>query len=124
MIEGPGHVPMHLIKENVAPLLQPGTIMTNAATSSLPASSTVHVGELQVPFREIELSASEPPFRVYDTSGPQGHEVMKGLPPLRAGWIGARGEYEASDLLSEVHKLIGQSAEPSELPDLQEAVNA
>jgi phosphomethylpyrimidine synthase len=40
--------------------------------------------------REIALSGGEPPLRVYDTSGPQGHDVGKGLPPLRAEWINAR----------------------------------
>ena len=66
----------------------------------LPRFRKVHVEGargIRVPMREISLSGGEPPLRVYDTSGPQGHEVMKGLPPLRAGWISARGEYEASD---------------------------
>src|SRR5215217_5567503 len=39
---------------------------------------------LRVPIREIALSGGEPPLRVYDTSGPQGHAVREGLPPLRA----------------------------------------
>ena len=42
-----------------------------------------------VPFREIALSG-EPPFHVYDTSGPYTDadakiDVKRGLPPLRAG---------------------------------------
>ncbi|MCU1283038.1 MAG: phosphomethylpyrimidine synthase [bacterium] len=59
---------------------------------SFPASRKVHVldGELQVPQREIALSGGEPPMRVYDTSGPQGHEPTLGLPKLRAPWIERR----------------------------------
>ena len=48
--------------------------------------------DVRVPMREIALSGGEPPLRVYDTSGPQGHDVREGLPPLRAPWIAARGE--------------------------------
>ncbi len=44
-----------------------------------------------VPMREIALSGGEPPLAVYDTSGPQGHDVRAGLPALRASWIRARG---------------------------------
>jgi phosphomethylpyrimidine synthase len=46
---------------------------------------------IAVPMREIALSGGEPPLRVYDTSGPQGHDVREGLPPVRAPWIAARG---------------------------------
>ncbi|HZP07834.1 phosphomethylpyrimidine synthase ThiC, partial [Methyloceanibacter sp.] len=51
--------------------------------------------DLAVPFREIALSGGEPPFRVYDTSGPYTDaaaaiDVRRGLPPLRAPWIAAR----------------------------------
>ena len=42
---------------------------------------------VRVPLREIGLSGGEPPVRVYDTSGPQGVDVMQGLPPLRHPWI-------------------------------------
>ena len=38
---------------------------------------------MRVPMREIALAGGEPPLRVYDTSGPQGHDVRDGLPPLR-----------------------------------------
>src|ERR1043165_983237 len=44
---------------------------------------------MQVPFREIRLSGGEPPLRVYDTSGPQGHDVRLGLPMIRDPWIRA-----------------------------------
>jgi len=44
-------------------------------------------GGIRVPVREIALSGGEPPLRVYDTSGPQGHDVNLGLPALRLPWI-------------------------------------
>src|SRR5882672_8989869 len=45
---------------------------------------------LRVPMREVGLSGGEPSLRLYDTSGPQGHDAGVGLPKLRAEWIGAR----------------------------------
>jgi phosphomethylpyrimidine synthase len=42
---------------------------------------------IRVPFREISLSGGEPPLRVYDPSGPRGHDVNEGLPPIRRPWI-------------------------------------
>ncbi len=47
-------------------------------------------GELRVPEREIRLAGGEPPLRVYDTSGPPGHDVRQGLPRLRQPWIDKR----------------------------------
>src|SRR6476620_68640 len=49
---------------------------------------------MQVPVREIVLSGGEPPLRVYDTSGPQGHDVRTGLPSVRGEWIRARAVAE------------------------------
>ena len=46
---------------------------------------------VRVPMREVTLSGGEPPVRLYDTSGPSVYDVREGLPPLRAGWIAARG---------------------------------
>ena len=45
---------------------------------------------VQVPLREVSLSGGEPPVRLYDTSGPQGHDARQGLPRLREPWIAAR----------------------------------
>ncbi|MBK6782111.1 MAG: phosphomethylpyrimidine synthase ThiC [Gemmatimonadetes bacterium] len=45
---------------------------------------------LRVPVREIRLSGGEPPLQVYDSSGPQGHDVRQGLPEVRGAWIRAR----------------------------------
>ena len=47
-------------------------------------------GELRVPFREVLLEKGGSSIRLYDTSGPQGHDVRNGLPKLRAPWIEAR----------------------------------
>src|SRR6476646_6720707 len=60
--------------------------------AAFPNSRKVFVdgpGGLHVPMREIVLSGGEPPLRVYDTSGPQGHDVRQGLPALRGEWIRA-----------------------------------
>ncbi len=54
--------------------------------------------DIRVPFKEIVLdpSSGEPPFRVYDTSGPYTDggvaiDLEAGLLPVRADWIAARG---------------------------------
>ncbi|HEX2094754.1 MAG TPA: phosphomethylpyrimidine synthase ThiC, partial [Longimicrobiaceae bacterium] len=62
---------------------------------AFPSSRKVYVEGrygVRVPMREIHLSGGEPPLRVYDTSGPLGGDVRRGLPPLRAEWIRARGD--------------------------------
>ncbi len=46
-------------------------------------------GQLQVPLREIALSNDEK-VCVYDTTGPQGHDLQAGLPRLRQPWIERR----------------------------------
>ncbi len=63
-------------------------------TSAFPNSRKVYVeaGDLRVPMREIALGGGEPPLRVYDTSGPQGHDIREGLPLLRQRWIESRGD--------------------------------
>ncbi|HEU5061032.1 MAG TPA: phosphomethylpyrimidine synthase ThiC [Kofleriaceae bacterium] len=45
---------------------------------------------LAVPARRVELSGDEPPFTVYDTSGPDNRDYHKGLPRLRQPWIDRR----------------------------------
>ena len=66
--------------------------------SAFPASSKVYVEGnrgVRVPFREIRLSGGEPPLRVYDASGPQGHDVTAGLPASpRLEWILSRDDVE------------------------------
>ena len=49
---------------------------------------------IRVPARKITLSTGEPPLYLYDTSGPEGHDIRQGLPPLRAAWIRQRGSIE------------------------------
>ena len=80
----------------------------------LPGSRKVYVagpGGLRVPFREIALSPTRgmrgeveinPPFAVYDTSGPYTDpeasiDVRRGLAELRRPWIAARGPYEETE---------------------------
>jgi len=48
------------------------------------------VATVQVPMREVALAGGEAPVRLYDTSGPAGHDVRGGLPKLREPWIEAR----------------------------------
>jgi phosphomethylpyrimidine synthase len=45
---------------------------------------------VRVPFREVSLSGGELPLRVYDPSGPRGHDLLQGLAPLRGAWIADR----------------------------------
>src|SRR6187551_3348033 len=70
-----------------------------------PSSEKVYVeeGGLQVPMRRIHLSGGEPPFDVYDTSGPQGIDPHHGLPKLRAPWIEARMRDGDSGNRSQMH---------------------
>ncbi|OIJ22440.1 phosphomethylpyrimidine synthase ThiC [Anaerobacillus alkalidiazotrophicus] len=82
--------------------------------SQFAASKKVYVEgsrkDIQVPMREIELSATtgiagnseNPPVRVYDTSGPYTDvsyevDVRKGLPPIRKQWILERNDVEEYD---------------------------
>jgi phosphomethylpyrimidine synthase len=58
-------------------------------TASFPRSRKVTLGEFAVPEREIALTNGEL-LRVYDTTGPLGHDPRSGLPPRRAEWIAAR----------------------------------
>ncbi len=64
-------------------------------------SRQVRVGELGVPFREIPLSTGEV-HRIYDTAGPQGHDVRLGLPRNRAAWIAER-EQRGDTNFSQLH---------------------
>ncbi|MBZ0153871.1 MAG: phosphomethylpyrimidine synthase ThiC [Planctomycetes bacterium] len=58
-------------------------------SDSFPNSTKVAVGELAVPARDIRLTNGDI-VRVYDTTGPQGHDVRQGLPKRRQPWIDAR----------------------------------
>jgi phosphomethylpyrimidine synthase len=81
------------------PLSSPQTVTTGPIVGSRKTySAPADFPTLRVPFREIPLdpSAREEPVRVYDPSGPYTDpsasiDLARGLPPLRANWIGARG---------------------------------
>src|SRR5213593_1579037 len=89
-------------------------IIEPTADSPLPNSCKIYVAgkihpDIRVPFREITLAPTKSmsgeievnePVRVYDTSGPWGDpdfhgDVTRGLPPLRAKWLCARGDVES-----------------------------
>jgi phosphomethylpyrimidine synthase len=72
---------------------------------AFPGSRKVYVEGsrgVRVPMREIALSGGEPPVRVYDSSGPQSVDLLRGLPALRQAWI----------LEREVEHLGGAAAPP------------
>ena len=61
-------------------------------------SSPADRPDIEVPFREIDLhpTANEPPFRIYDTSGPYTDpaaniDLNTGLTPVRSPWLAKRG---------------------------------
>src|SRR5947209_20268399 len=70
-----------------------------------PASEKVYVERdgLRVPVRRIHLEGGEPPFDVYDTSGPQGIDPHHGPPKLRKPWIDARPAAEPTGNRSQMH---------------------
>lgn len=91
------------------------------ALQPFPNSRKVYVqGErVRVPMREISLSPTltdegerpNPPFYVYDTSGPYTDDtaqidIQAGLPPLRAEWIAARKDTQQ---LSQCSSAYGQA---------------
>src|SRR4029450_3307557 len=55
---------------------------------------------IRVPVREVTLSGGEAPVRLYDTSGPQGHDVRQGLPKLRESWVAPR---RGSSCVTQLH---------------------
>jgi phosphomethylpyrimidine synthase len=63
-----------------------------APLTRFPSSTRVHTEArgLAVPARLVDLAGDEPPFAVYDTSGPEHHDYHKGLPRLRQPWIDRR----------------------------------
>ena len=92
-------------------LLRATEALSAAVTAPLRGSAKIHVGgsrpDLRVPMRAIAQAAtpatftaeSNPALAVYDTSGPYTDpdyraDLAAGLPPLRAGWIEARGDSE------------------------------
>jgi phosphomethylpyrimidine synthase len=75
----------------------PAVPSASSFSEAFPNSTKVYLEGpegVRVPVREIALSGGEPPLQVYDTSGPEGGDVRRGLPPLRRPWILARGVEE------------------------------
>ena len=91
------------------PFLPSDIVAPKVTTGPVQGSRKIYVSpesarDLRIPFREIVLSESsgEPPFRVYDSSGPYTDtaatiDVEKGLPRLRDAWVKERGGVEAYD---------------------------
>ena len=104
--------------------IDPKTVKpVQVTTGSLPGSRKVYAevpgyAGVKVPFREIALhpSSGEPPFRVYDTSGPYSDEAAKidvnaGLARIREPWVLARG----------VERCEGREVKPEDNGDVGEA---
>ena len=89
------------------PEVTTGPIRGSAKVYSAPEDHA----DVRVPFREIALAeeSGEPPFRVYDPSGPYTDaaariDVEKGLPRLREAWVKERGgieQYNGRDIKPE-----------------------
>ena len=66
-----------------------------SSPSEKPAREKVYVAgerpDVRVPFTQVNLTEPEPPFLLYDTSGP-GSNPSVGLPPLRLDWIKERDD--------------------------------
>ena len=84
-------------KDLMVPEVTTGPISASAKVYTAPEGHA----DVRVPFREITLTkeSGEPPFRVYDSSGPYTDpnatiDVEKGLPRLREAWVKERGGVE------------------------------
>jgi phosphomethylpyrimidine synthase len=98
-------------------------IEAGVTTGPLPASTKLYIAseaapDVRVPVREIALSdASEPPVRVYDTSGPYTDpnykvELERGLPRARTEWVKERGgvvEYSGRTIKPEDNGNVGEA---------------
>src|SRR3954453_20290758 len=79
----------------------PARTELKVTTGPIRGSRKIHVGDLKVAMRAVDLepSSGEPAVVLYDTSGPytdpqQRIDIMAGLPELRSTWIRARGDVE------------------------------
>src|SRR5215204_5710543 len=79
----------------------PARTELKVTTGPIRGSRKIHVGDLKVAMRAVDLepSSGEPPVVLYDTSGPYSDpnvriDIMAGLPELRRDWIRARGDVE------------------------------
>src|SRR5262249_14528733 len=100
----------------------------SVTTGSLPGSRKAYAeaqNGVKVPFGEIALheSSGEPPFRVYDTSGPYSDDgakidVYAGLPRTREPWVQARGteQYAGRAVKPEDNGNVGATHAAREFP--------
>src|SRR5215203_5259897 len=79
----------------------PARTELKVTTGPIRGSRKIHVGDLKVAMRAVDLepSSGEPPVVLYDTSGPYSDpnariDIMAGLPELRRDWIRDRGDVE------------------------------
>jgi phosphomethylpyrimidine synthase len=95
-----------------------------ALEEDLPASRKVFVedGEIRVPLREITVSGGDAPVRVYDTTGPQGHDVQAGLPRLRQPWVERRVARGGGNFSQMHHARRGEITEEMRFVALRENV--
>jgi len=100
--------------------------VSEAVTRPFPGSRKIYVqgsrADIRVPMREITLTPTQtdqgvednPPITIYDTSGPYSDpdtriDLLKGLAPVRDGWIEARDDTEVlTQLSSEYGRQRGQ----------------
>ena len=102
----------------------PLALTRSSFDEAFPNSTKIYADSLdggRVPFRQIALGDSPDgthnhAVHVYDTSGPQGHDVLDGLPALRASWIRARdvGESLIPSIARDLkHSLGGETGGPA-----------
>jgi phosphomethylpyrimidine synthase len=75
-------------------------------STAFPSSRKTYIDGPQgvrVPMREIVLEKGASSIRVYDTSGPQNHDVSHGLPKLREPWVTARLNASRSKNVTQLH---------------------
>ncbi len=108
----------------ISDLIRDTTALSESVTRPIPGSRKIHVGGrddpgsspgqvLRVPMREVGLTDTplvfgaekNAPFALYDTSGPYTDpdtriDLTAGLEPLRARWIGQRGDTASLSQLS------------------------
>jgi len=79
----------------------PARTELKVTTGPIRGSRKIHVGDLKVAMRTVDLepSSGEPPVILYDTSGPYTDparriDIMAGLTELRHDWIRDRGDVE------------------------------
>jgi len=113
-----------------APIDPKNVTPVQVTAGSLPGSRKAYVEaegrpDIRVPFREIALheSSGEPPFRVYDTSGPYSDEATKidvneGLQRLREPWVKTRAveQYAGREVKPEDNGNVGAAHIAREFP--------